>query len=580
MANLDIVARVIDKTRQGTASAQKNVGGLRKRLGGLAASAGSLPGPLGQASSALGLGPAGLATAAGGAALAIGTKLIGDLVATSKELDNLSNRSGVGVESLQVLSKIAESSGGNAEDVADAFREMNLRLAEASSLGSGPAVDALNLLQIPLEQIQELSPEDQFALIRDRLSEIPDVAQRTFLAEELLGGSSERLAELVGLSTEEFNKQSQSISESGRVISGEGVASAVAFGAATTELTDSVSGLVMNLVAGLLPPLLTVTDFLKNSGPLGTGLIIITGLLGGAAVSVGVLGAVIGPLTAGWAALSGAINISNISTAASNVVTGIRTGITIASTVATVAATAATTAFGVALNIALGPIGLVILAITGIIAIVALLIANWDLVSAKTTEIWEGIKSFFNTIWQTLVGLFQDNWDKILAILFPTIGIPILIARNWGAIVETVRGIANGVIGWFEGMANGAIGAINSIIGAWNNFEIRLGGQQVNLPFGQSFTIPNISVGTPNAPFIPRVSIPRLQSGGIVTSPTIAEIGEAGPEAVIPLNRLDQIGSRITIIQNIQGSIIQERSAERVAIKGIQRNRRRSGVGI
>jgi hypothetical protein len=33
-----------------------------------------------------------------------------------------------------------------------------------------------------------------------------------------------------------------------------------------------------------------------------------------------------------------------------------------------------------------------------------------------------------------------------------------------------------------------------------------------------------------------------LAQGGIVTSPTLSMIGESGPEAVIPLNKLGQFG--------------------------------------
>jgi len=49
--------------------------------------------------------------------------------------------------------------------------------------------------------------------------------------------------------------------------------------------------------------------------------------------------------------------------------------------------------------------------------------------------------------------------------------------------------------------------------------------------------------------------IPKLGKGGIVTSPTIAMIGEAGPEAVVPLSG-SGFGGGITI--NIQGSVISE----------------------
>ncbi len=44
--------------------------------------------------------------------------------------------------------------------------------------------------------------------------------------------------------------------------------------------------------------------------------------------------------------------------------------------------------------------------------------------------------------------------------------------------------------------------------------------------------------------------IPGMASGGIVTSPTLAVIGEAGPEAVIPLNRVGTGGSTFNITVN------------------------------
>ena len=53
---------------------------------------------------------------------------------------------------------------------------------------------------------------------------------------------------------------------------------------------------------------------------------------------------------------------------------------------------------------------------------------------------------------------------------------------------------------------------------------------------------------------IKQIIIPKMASGGIVTGPTLAMIGEAGPEAVIPLNGKNSgMGSGVTI--NISGGI-------------------------
>lgn len=66
--------------------------------------------------------------------------------------------------------------------------------------------------------------------------------------------------------------------------------------------------------------------------------------------------------------------------------------------------------------------------------------------------------------------------------------------------------------------------------------------------------------------------IPAMAAGGIVTGPTVALIGEAGPEAVIPLDRLNTMGN-ITI--NVSGSVVTENDLIETVRQGLvnaQRN--------
>lgn len=72
----------------------------------------------------------------------------------------------------------------------------------------------------------------------------------------------------------------------------------------------------------------------------------------------------------------------------------------------------------------------------------------------------------------------------------------------------------NGMLGFIQDFLNGPINAINGALGALNQ-------------------IPGVNIGQLNTITIGR--IPALAAGGLVTSPTTALIGEAGPEAVIPL---------------------------------------------
>lgn len=82
---------------------------------------------------------------------------------------------------------------------------------------------------------------------------------------------------------------------------------------------------------------------------------------------------------------------------------------------------------------------------------------------------------------------------------------------------------------------------------------------------------PDIHVNPPDIP-----SIPLLAEGGIVTGPTLAMIGERGPEAVIPLNRANMMGN-ITV--NVAGSVVTENDLVESVRKGLV-NAQRNGAGL
>ena len=108
-----------------------------------------------------------------------------------------------------------------------------------------------------------------------------------------------------------------------------------------------------------------------------------------------------------------------------------------------------------------------------------------------------------------------------------------------------VNFIVNAVIGYFETVANGAIMMVNGIIRAYNA-----------IPLAPNIdTIPHLSLGRVGQSAVGAASsmgLPKMANGGIVTSPTLALIGEAGPEAVVPLGKGGGMGG-ITI--NISGGL-------------------------
>lgn len=102
---------------------------------------------------------------------------------------------------------------------------------------------------------------------------------------------------------------------------------------------------------------------------------------------------------------------------------------------------------------------------------------------------------------------------------------------------KSVKDFVNSIIQMFENMVNRVINGINSLISGFNSI---------------GFDLPDFLGGGswhPNIPTIPTVSLPRLANGGITTGRTLAEIGEAGREAVLPLENntgwMDDLASKL-----------------------------------
>ena len=117
-----------------------------------------------------------------------------------------------------------------------------------------------------------------------------------------------------------------------------------------------------------------------------------------------------------------------------------------------------------------------------------------------------------------------------------TEGIPKLL--GYGA--DLMGGLLDGILNAIGSLASGASGiarqVVNAIIGFVNSQII----DRVNRAVEFTIDLPLVPAFHVNPPDIPR--IPMLAAGGIVNQPTLAMIGEAGPEAVIPLDRLGAMG--------------------------------------
>lgn len=102
-------------------------------------------------------------------------------------------------------------------------------------------------------------------------------------------------------------------------------------------------------------------------------------------------------------------------------------------------------------------------------------------------------------------------------------------------VVTTVTGIGGTIrtkaANMWDGIGESFKGTINKMIGWWNDLEFHI-------------DIPDKIPGLPDSFTISTPNIPMLANGGIVSRPTLAIIGEDGPEAVVPLDGRVPLGNR------------------------------------
>jgi len=106
---------------------------------------------------------------------------------------------------------------------------------------------------------------------------------------------------------------------------------------------------------------------------------------------------------------------------------------------------------------------------------------------------------------------------------------------------KVVNTVANFVLAYFEMIINGWIMVINGIIRGYNLIPTLPDIQTLS-----SVTLPRIRSGGPgfDTEGMSASRVVAMATGGIVTAPQMALIGEAGPEAVIPLDRMSEFAPR------------------------------------
>jgi len=142
----------------------------------------------------------------------------------------------------------------------------------------------------------------------------------------------------------------------------------------------------------------------------------------------------------------------------------------------------------------------------------------WNSFTNGAKKAWSGVKSVFSAVGDFFGGIFNTVKDKILSVF--AAGGKIFLGIKDG-IVNVFKTVVNAIIKGINKVISVPLEGLNKILNKIHNIEI-LG-------------VSPFSWLTWRAP-IPK--IPLLAKGGIVDAPTLNIAGEAGPEAIIPIAKL------------------------------------------
>lgn len=255
-------------------------------------------------------------------------------------------------------------------------------------------------------------------------------------------------------------------------------------------------------------------------------------------------------------------------------VLGILLGIFLAISPIITALSAAAGVLGVSIGAIAAPVLIVIGVITALIATGVALWQNWDTVKAKASEIFENVKNtivnafnatktFITDMWNNIKNFLTTTWDNIKSKSSEVFnGIKDSIVNAFEGVKSKISDIWSGIWSTIKGFINLIIGGINTMIGGLNK-----------LKFSAPDWVPGIG-GKSFGINIPK--IPKLATGGVVSSPTLAMVGDAGlgnPEIVAPEKILRQIISDVMQGMSGQSSIViqQMNVREETDIKKIAR---------
>lgn len=532
---------------------------------------------------------AGIATAAKfGAALVAGAgaagagmlALVNKTANAADEIDKLSERTGINREELQRWKYAAGQSGADIGKLETGIKKLSDVMDEAAN-GNKKATEGFEKLGISMDDLKNKSQEEIFEETMKALADMEEGAERNALGNDLLGKSYTEMLPLLNAGSDGMQALKDRADELGIVMSEDAVKANVLYGDTMDDLKQSFGAVFMELSNNFLPVLQKLMDWaLKNMPAIKDN---IKGAMDGLGDAIK---AVSGFFTSASSDLMNKFSpllvtiresVQNLFDSAQPIWESLKTLfqslMPIIKPLAAFVAGVLVVSFGIAISVfsavvsAIGPlinafVNLAEFVVNVVKAIVAVLSGDFDSAMKyweKATQasvnffksLWEGVKNFFVALVKTLIG-FISSWGVDTEGIINKMKTAILNKFNELKInaVKRFLEIRNAIVNPINEARDKVSNAISKIKGFFANLKLKL--PNIKTPkFKFSNWSPNPIDWVKN---MPSIGIDWHAKGGVFSKPTLFEtssgikgVGEAGPEAVLPLNEsvLGMIGQKI-----------------------------------
>ncbi len=158
----------------------------------------------------------------------------------------------------------------------------------------------------------------------------------------------------------------------------------------------------------------------------------------------------------------------------------------------------------------------------------------WEGIKNLTSDLWNGIKNVIKSAIDLVKGTIKTEFEFIKGII---LGI-------WNGIKGITSAVWNEIKSAIENPINAAKNAVGNAINAIKGFFSNLHLPEIKIP---KIKLPHFSIEgefSLKPPSVPYLGVDWYAKGGIFNRPSIIGVGEAGTEAVLPIDRLDELMAR------------------------------------